>query len=242
MNMEKSGFEAFAGDAPVLSKRLREAIEAAEPPEIIRDQDKAAIEENIKKIYKSFGLPEQKVSVATHQFPATESLRENGPVPMLIVDNEPFSAIEIIQPLSTVTNGHLEFLVHKDQELEQLVAEIVDRVNISGIKMIVMDYDLAKNVMGDQVVAKLREQGIDAKIVARSGNSDAIHAFAQYDVPIAFHKPQVMDTEEEMANIAMIYSDDEEAKRMSQEELDALFQEEPEDNAARMAEEEAKSE
>lgn len=184
--------------------KLREAINAAPEVEKIEDEKKAAIQDNVNAIMPKLGLkPMAKVNVPDEQYGATESLREGGPVNILMVDNEPFTIIDLVIPLSTVSEGHLDVFIQKNESARE-VAEIIAAMNPRP-DIIVMDYDLSNHVMGDDVVAELRAMGVGSKIVGRSGNEAAIEAFSRHDVPIAFYKPRDCEIDEEMASLAAIY-------------------------------------
>ena len=182
---------------------IQELLAEGPGPEKIAEEVAVAIKGNVNNVLPKMGLPPKSdLKVPELQFGSTESLRENGPVNILMVDNEPFTIVDLIVPLSVVSEGHLDVLIQKGETALE-VAEAIARMEQQP-DIIVMDYDLS-GIMGDEVIAELRRLGVKSHIVGRSGNEAAILAFLKYNVPIAFCKPRDCSIDEEMAVLAESY-------------------------------------
>ncbi len=203
---------------------IREALEKASSHEPIDEEKKAAIKANVNMIMPKLGLPPMKtLKVPDEQFGETEPLRMNGPVNILMVDNEPLTIIDLITPLSVVSEGHLDVFIQTRESAREVAEKIAGMDPQPDI--IVMDYDLA-GIMGDEVIAELKGLGVKSHIVGRSGNEAAILDFLKYNVPIAFYKPRDCDIDEEMAFLAELY-DDRNAKFLDPKIAEGLVYDEP---------------
>ena len=107
---------------------------------------------------------------APEQLPEYEALK--GKRIVLVEDVK--GVIENLLPeYISATEGNAEAVFHTTQDLEGLVAEIISK----DPDVVLMDYSLAKNITGVEVIEGLREQGFTGKIVGNSSESHRAEEF-----------------------------------------------------------------
>lgn len=107
---------------------------------------------------------------------APEFLKEYEPLrgkTVLLVDDVNDVLQAIMPELIVATDGNASFIEYKQQELEELVKEIIER----NPNIVLLDYHLSDELKGETIVRTLAEQQFVGSAIGFSSDSDTTRSF-----------------------------------------------------------------
>lgn len=115
---------------------------------------------------------------------------------IVMVDDVKEVLESFVEDLVVASGGNASFILHKDQLLDELVNEILQR----NPDVVLVDGNLAKNIKGDMVIEQLDKNNINAKSIIFSSDS---HMAAQLKSKnITFVKKETHDPESSIRDVA----------------------------------------
>lgn len=139
--------------------------------DINKDVPQTAILQKINEALKALGRTETWLK-APDFLPEYEALRGKK---IILVDDVVGVLANIIPEYIVATDGSADAILHTGQSLAELVAEILAK----NPEIVLMDYTLANDITGVEVISELKAQGYAGKVVGNSSEKQRGKEFAR---------------------------------------------------------------